>query len=339
MKNILITGGSGFIGTNLVLKLLENRNNNILNIDKFSYSSNLYLQKKSFANLKNMQIDLLNFKKLEKVINTFKPDIIFHLAAETHVDVSLNNPILHFDNNSRATLNLLMILNLAIQNKILNNKFKFIHVGTDEIYGDLDFNSKKSFNENQSLDPNNPYSCSKAAAVMMVKTWHKNFNFPCVITNSVNNFGPFQFTEKFIPRSILLGINNQKIEVYGKGNNIRSWISVQDHIDALIYLSKKGTIGENYNISSGTKFRNLNIAKKIKELLKDKGIVTKVKLVSDRLGHDRQYSINFDKILKLGWKPKCLFEEELANTINWYLNKKNLNYFKNIDHHLKRKGV
>ena len=222
MKKILVTGGSGFIGTNLIIKLLENKDNNILNIDKFSYSSNLYLQKKFYFNLNNINLNLLNFKKLENLIKKFKPNVVFHLAAETHVDVSINNPGIHYDNNTKATLNLLIVLQSALQKGILHKKFKFIHIGTDEIYGDIDFNSKKSFNENQPLNPNNPYSASKAAAVMMVKTWHKNFNFPCIITNSVNNFGTFQFIEKFIPRSIVLGVNNKNIEVYGRGQNIRS---------------------------------------------------------------------------------------------------------------------
>ena len=339
MNKILVTGGLGFIGTNLIIKLLEKHDNNVLNIDKLSYSSNMYLKKNFYSNLNNINLNLLNFKKLENLIKKFKPNIVYHLDAETHVDVSINNPSIHYDNNTKATLNLLIVLQSALQKGILDKKFKFIHIGTDEIYGDLDYNSKKSFDENQPLDPNNPYSASKAAAVMMVKTWHKNFKFPCIITNSVNNFGPFQFIEKFIPRSILLGINNKNIEVYGRGQNIRSWISVQDHVDALIYLSKKAKIGETYNISSGHKLSNLDLAKKIKRILKNKSFDTKVKLVTDRLGHDRQYSINCNKILKLGWKPKTLFDQELANTINWYLEKKNLYNFKNIKHHLTRKGI
>jgi dTDP-glucose 4,6-dehydratase len=188
------------------------------------------------------------------------------------------------------------------------------------------------------LNPNNPYSASKAAAVLMIKTWYKNFNFPCIISNSVNNFGPFQFIEKFIPRSILLSCNNKNLEVYGKGKNIRTWISVHDHVEALIYLSKYGKIGETYNISSKFKLTNLDIAKKIRTILKEKNIYTKIKLVTDRLGHDRQYSINCNKLFKLGWKPKYQFYEKLNKTINWYLNNKNLKFFKNINKHLSRKG-
>lgn len=339
MKRVLVTGGCGFIGTNLINKLLENKIYKIINIDKFSYSSNSYLLKKKSKNLKNIKVDLLDFNKIKKIILNFKPDIVFHLASETHVDTSLTIPLTHYENNVKATLNLLIILNLALNKKILKKNFKFIHSGTDEIFGDLNFNSKKSFNENQPINPNNPYSASKAAAVLIVKTWYKNFEFPCIITNSVNNFGNFQFVEKFIPRSILLGVNKKKIEVYGKGKNIRSWISVKDHTRALIFLSKKGKIGETYNISSNYKFENILIAKKIVKILKKKKINTFIKLVKDRLGHDRQYSINCNKLKKLGWRPIYNFNEELNKTINWYLDKKNYKFFKNIKKNLLRKGI
>ena len=188
-KKILITGGNGFIGTNLIIELLKDKNNKIV------------------------KSDLLNFYKIKNIIFTFKPDLVLHLAAETHVDVSLTNPLSYYDNNIKTTLNLLSILNFALNKKLLSRNFKFVHIGTDEIYGDVCFNSKKTFDENQPLNPNNPYSASKAAGVLIVKTWHKNFNFPCIISNSVNNFGPFQFVEKFIPRSILLSSNNKNIEI------------------------------------------------------------------------------------------------------------------------------
>jgi len=337
-KKILITGGNGFIGTNLIIELLKDKNNKILNFDKFSYCSNSYLLKNKNKNLINIKGNLLNFDKIKKIIFNFKPDLIFHLAAETHVDVSLTNPLSHYDNNVKTTLNLLTIINLALNKKLLKKNFKFIHIGTDEIYGDINFNSEKTFKENQPLNPNNPYSASKAAAVLMVKTWFKNFNLPCIITNSVNNFGPFQFIEKFIPRSILLSKNYNYIEVYGKGKNIRTWISVHDHVDALIYLSKHGKIGETYNISSSFKLTNLNIAKKMQAILKKKNIYAKLKFVTDRLGHDQQYSINANKLIKLGWKPKYQFHQKLNESISWYCNKKNLKFFKNIKQHLLRKG-
>ena len=339
MKKIIITGGNGFIGTNLILALLEDKNNKILNIDKFSYCSNSYLLKNKFTNIKNIKIDLLNFDKIKNIIFTFKPDQVFHLAADTHVDISLTKPLSHYDNNTKATLHLLVILQLALKQKILKNNFKFIHVGTDEIYGDVSFRSNKAFDEHQPLDPNNPYAASKAASVLMVKTWYKNFNFPCIITNCVNNYGTYQFIEKFIPRSIMLAIQQKYIEVYGRGKNIRTWISVKDHVRALIFLAKQGRIGQTYNISSGHKLPNIEIAKKIITILKNKKIKASIKLVQDRLGHDRQYSINANKLRVLGWRPIFNFDEELEKIIDWYKDTNNLKIFKNINKHLLRKGI
>jgi len=308
-------------------------------MDKFSYCSNSYLLKNKFVNLKNIKIDLLNFDKIKNIIFTFKPDLVFHLAADTHVDVSLTKPLSHYDNNAKATLHFLSILQLALKQKILKKKFKFIHVGTDEIYGDVSFRSNKAFDEHQPLDPNNPYAASKAAAVLMVKTWYKNFNFPCIITNSVNNYGTYQFIEKFIPRCIILTIQQKDIEVYGKGKNIRTWISVKDHVRALIFLAKQGRIGQAYNISSGYKLQNIEIAKKIITILKNKNIKANIKLVEDRLGHDRQYSINSNKLRALGWRPIYNFDEELEKMIDWYVDTNNLKIFKNINKHLLRKGI
>ncbi len=338
-KKILITGGNGFIGTNLILALLKDKNNQILNIDKISNSSNSYLIINKFTNAKNIKSDILNFHKIKNIIFTFKPDLVFHLAADTHVDVSLTKPLSHYDNNTKTTLHLLSILRLALQQKILKKNFKFIHVGTDEIYGDVSFRSKKFFNEHQPLNPNNPYAASKAAAVLMVKTWYKNFNFPCIITNCVNNYGTYQFIEKFIPRSIILAMKQKYIEVYGKGKNIRTWISVKDHVRALIFLAKQGRIGQTYNISSGYKLPNIEIAKKIITILKNKKINANIKLVEDRLGHDRQYSINANKLRALGWRPIYNFDEELEKMIDWYGDTNNLKIFKNINKHLLRKGI
>ena len=339
MKKILITGGNGFIGTNLILALLKDKNNQILNIDKISNSSNSYLIINKFKNVKNIKSDILNFDKIKNIIFTFKPDLVFHLAAETHVDISLTKPLSHYDNNTKATLHLLSILQLALKQKILKKNFKFIHIGTDEIYGDVSFGSNKAFNERQPLDPNNPYAASKAAAVLMVKTWYKNFNFPCIISNCVNNYGTYQFIEKFIPRSIILAMKQKYIEVYGKGKNIRTWISVKDHVRALIFLAKQGRIGQTYNISSGYKLPNIEIAKKIITILKNKKIKANIKLVEDRLGHDRQYSINANKLRALGWRPIYNFDEELEKMIDWYGDTNNLKIFKNINKHLLRKGI
>ena len=339
MKKILVTGGNGFIGTNLIIELLRYKKNKVTNIDKLSYCSNSFLLKNKSENFKNIKVDLLNFNLIKKMILTLKPDLVFHLAADTHVDISLTNPLSHYNNNTKATLHLLSILQLALKQKILKKNFKFIHVGTDEIYGDVSFGSKKAFNEHQPLNPNNPYAASKAAAVLMVKTWRKNFNFPCIITNSVNNYGIYQFIEKFIPRSIILGMKKKYIEVYGKGKNIRTWISVKDHVRALIFLAKKGRVGETYNISSSYKLPNIEIAKKIITILRNKKIKANIRLVEDRLGHDQQYSINANKLRELGWRPICNFDQELKKMIDWYGDANNLKIFKNINKHLLRKGI
>jgi dTDP-glucose 4,6-dehydratase len=239
-----------------------------------------------------------------------------------------------------GTLNLLMSVKSYL-NKFKNKykNFRFIHVGTDEIYGDLELNCKKKFNENSNILPNNPYSASKACGVIVARTWFKNFQLPVIITNSVNNFGIFQFPEKFIPRSVLTSLFKKKIEVYGNGKNIRSWIHVDDHVDALILLAKKGKVGENYNISSNFNINNIKLARIIKDILKSKNIITKIYFVKDRLGHDKRYSVDNNKIKKLGWKYNSSISEKFRETVEWYLDKKNLNYFKNLKKEILRKGL
>jgi dTDP-glucose 4,6-dehydratase len=341
MNKIIVTGGLGFIGTNLINRLMENKSNIILNIDKISYCSNLSVNI-NYSNNKNYffkKIDIFNdFADLQKAVIQFKPKTIFHLAAESHVDVSINNSKIFFDTNVNGTLNMLNVTKTYL-NKYSNKNFKFIHVGTDEIYGDLDFNSKKKFHENSSILPNNPYSASKACGVIIARSFFKNFKLPIIVTNSVNNFGKFQFPEKFIPRSILTSVLKGKIEVYGKGKNLRSWIHVDDHVDALILVEKKGKVGETYNISTDVIVSNKKLSKLIKNNLLKRNIRTKILYVRDRLGHDKRYAVNNAKIKKLGWKYNSDFLNKLEWTVNWYLIKNNLNYFKNINKEILRKGL
>jgi dTDP-glucose 4,6-dehydratase len=343
MNKIIVTGGLGFIGTNLINKLMGNKMNIILNIDKITYCSNSSINIRYYknANYNFKKIDLSNnFNLLNKTILNFKPDIIFHLAAESHVDSSLKNSINFFNTNLIGTLNLLISVKKYLNKfKEKNKNFRFIHVGTDEIYGDLELNSKKSFNENSQILPSNPYSASKACGVIVAKTWFRNFKLPVIITNSVNNFGAFQFPEKFIPRSILTSLFKRKIEVYGKGKNIRSWIHVEDHVDALILVAKKGKVGETYNISANFNISNMKLAKYIKSILKTKKIKTKIFLVRDRLGHDKRYSVDNSKIKKLGWQYNSNILEKLKEIVQWYLDRKNLNYFKNLKKEILRKGL
>jgi len=341
MNKIIVTGGLGFVGTNLINKLIKDKNNIILNIDKITYCSNLstninYSKRKNYFFKK---VDLCkNSNLLNKVILEFKPNIIFHLAAESHVDLSLKNSTNFFESNLMGTLNLLMSVKNYLS-KFKNKKFRFVHVGTDEIYGDLELNSKKKFNENSKILPNNPYSASKACGVIVARTWFKNFKLPVIITNSVNNFGIFQFPEKFIPRSILMSVFMKKIEVYGRGKNIRSWIHVDDHVDALILVAKKGKVGETYNISTNFNISNIKLARLIKDILKSKKIKTKILFVKDRMGHDKRYSVDNNKINKLGWRYNSSILENFKKTIEWYLDKKNLNYFNNLQKEILRKGL
>ena len=338
MSKILVTGGSGFIGTNLV-KMLLDLGHSVLNIDKISYCSNKFLTKKfkGVAKYSFKKIDICNHALIQNALLSFKPNYIFHLAAETHVDNSIKNYDIFFKTNLNGTLNLLKsVQNLKKQTNCLK---KIIHVGTDEIYGDLPLNSKKQLNEDSQILPNNPYSASKAAGVLAMYAWYKNFNIPIVISNCVNNFGEFQYPEKFIPRAILTSLTNKNIQVYGKGFNVRSWIYVKDHVNALVELMLKGKVGELYNISTNKKLKNIELAFKLKKVLKKLSINTNIVYVKDRLGHDLQYSISSSKIKKLKINIKSNFDINLNNTIEWYMNRNNLNYFSNLKKNIKRKGI
>ncbi len=324
MKKIIVTGGAGFIGSNLVIDLLKNKFN-VLNIDKLSYAANL-------ANLKSIKInnnysfkkiDICNFKKLKKTIFDYRPEVIFHLAAETHVDNSIKKPTNFIKVNINGTLNILKIIT-EYNSKFINKKIKIIYVSTDEVYGSLE--GKGKFTEFSNLKPNNPYSASKASGQLLVRSWYKTFNIPAIITNCSNNFGKFQHKEKFIPKIIISAINEQDIPIYGNGKNIRDWLFVEDHTDALITILKKGKVGEVYNIGDNNELSNLEIVKKICKLL-DQKINCKyphfelVKFVKDRKGHDFRYAIDSKKLKKLGWKPKFSFDKNLKKTVDWYLQK------------------
>jgi dTDP-glucose 4,6-dehydratase len=312
----------GFIGTNLINKLIKDKNNIILNIDKISYCSNLstninYFKSKNYF-FKRINLST-NSNLLNKVILDFKPNIIFHLAAESHVDLSLKNSINFFDTNLMGTLNLLMSVNNYL-NKFRNKykNFRFIHVGTDEIYGDLKLNSKKKFNENSNILPNNPYSASKASSDHLVRAWTRSFGLKATISNCSNNFGPYQHEEKLIPRMIGLIASGAKPELYGNGANIRDWIHVDDHNDGVWAVIEKGVVGQTYLLGADNQRSNLEV---VRALL---GIMGKpedfIAFIGDRPGHDLRYAIDAsDTEAELGWKPKHgNFEEKLAETVNFY---------------------
>ena len=337
MKKIIVSGGYGFIGSNLI-KYLIKKKYFVINIDKLSYSANKYnlktINKKNYVFYKG---DIGNKYLIYKIIFKYKPNYFFNLAAETHVDRSIDTPKSFIDNNIVSVFNLLETLRKYIKNT--KNKIKLIHISTDEVYGDL-ANTKKRADENFSFKPSSPYAASKASAEHLIKSYIRTYDFPAIISNCSNNYGPNQFPEKLIPKVIFNIINNKPIPVYSKGLNSREWIHVSDHCTALEILAKKGIEGQNYNIGSSISINNIDLVKLIIKLMKRKiGKKAKIVHVKDRPGHDFRYAINSDKFRKqFNWKPKILLNEGISQTIDWYLN--NLEYFKIIKKkHTKRLGL
>ncbi len=328
MNKIVVTGGAGFIGINLVNSLIKKKKYKIFVLDALKYSSNKTDIKKIKKKITFYKLDITNISKLSKILNLIKPDIVFHLAAESHVDRSIDDPSHFINTNINGTYNLLKILN-KYYDKLANKKkmkFKFIHISTDEVFGEL--GTKGKFNETSNYKPNSPYSASKACSDMLVRAWFKTYKFPSIICNCSNNYGPYQHPEKLIPNVILRCINKLPIEIYGKGNNKRDWLFVEDHINALYKVMLNGVSGDIYTIGTGKEFTNLYVVNKIIKLLKVNKIFLKkfgkfdsnLTFVKDRLGHDFRYSIDSSKIKKkLRWYPMINFDKGLVKTINWYL--------------------
>ena len=321
MKKIVVTGGSGFIGSNLI-KFLLKKKYFVINIDKLSYSANSY-NVKDLLDHKNyifFKIDLNNRKKIIYILNKYKPDAIFNLAAESHVDRSIDKPENFIKSNFLGVYNLLeSILFYKKKNK---RKIKLIHVSTDEVYGDL---IKGRANEKFPYNPSSPYSATKAAADHLIKSYIRTYKVSAIITNCCNNYGPNQFPEKLIPKLIFNIINNKPLPIYGRGKNSREWIHVQDHCEALLLIFLKGKLGESYNIGSGQNFKNIDIAKILLKIAKRKslkiGKKVKIKYVKDRPGHDFRYAINKSKVFKeIKWKSKISLNLGLLKTYNWYKN-------------------
>ena len=325
MQNIIVTGGLGFIGSNLIQLLIKN-NYYVINIDKVSYSSNFYNTKElGDKNYKFIKCDINNKKKIRKILKKFRPNGIFNLAAETHVDRSIDSPDSFIKSNILGTYNLLEEFKYYYKR---NNKTKLIHISTDEVYGDVLVGRSS---EKYSYKPSSPYAASKASSDHLVYSYVRTFNIPAIITNCSNNYGPKQHPEKLIPKLIYNIINNKKLPIYGKGRNSREWIYVLDHCEALIKVFKYGKNGQFYNIGSNKNLVNLDICKKLLIIAKKKikvGPKVKISFVKDRPGHDFRYALNSNKIKKLKWKPKTNIQLGLKKTFEWYL--KNSNYYKSI---------
>jgi len=327
MKKIIVTGGLGFIGSNLI-ELLLKKKYSIINIDKVTYSSNYYNTQEFLksSNYMFIKCDLNNKSKLSKIIFKYKPICIFNLAAETHVDRSIDRPENFIQSNILGVFNLLEIFREYSKNK---KKTRLIHISTDEVYGDI---LKGRSHEEYPYKPSSPYAASKAASDHLVSSYVRTYKIPAIVTNCSNNYGPKQHPEKLIPKLIYNILNNKSLPIYGNGKNSREWIYVEDHCEALLKVFQKGKIGEFYNIGSNKNLDNLEICKFLIKIAKQEikiGRNVKIEFVKDRPGHDVRYALDSKKILtKLGWKSKMNFEKGLEKTFLWYL--KNDKYYKLI---------
>jgi dTDP-glucose 4,6-dehydratase len=326
MEKIIVTGGLGFIGSNLI-NILKNKYF-IINIDKITYASNFKNIDPDIKNYKFYKQDINNKIFIKNILKKYNPSIIFNLAAETHVDRSIDGPKKFIESNILGVFNLLESI------KDYKKKIKLIHISTDEVYGDIKKNHKSK--EEDRYNPSSPYAASKASGDLLIKSYIRTYKIPAIITNCCNNFGPNQYPEKLIPTIIYNILNQRPIPIYGKGENVREWIFVKDHCNALIKISEKGIIGENYNIGSETILSNVEIAKKIisnfKKITYNNNIKTIINLVKDRPGHDLRYCLDSSKIKnKLKWKCDNNFDQKINETIKWYINKFRINYFKNKD--------
>ena len=328
---VLVTGGAGFIGSAVVRHIIKNTQDEVLNIDKLTYAGNL----ESLAEVDQdpkyqfAQIDICDAEALTQAFLTFQPNLIMHLAAESHVDRSIDGPAEFITTNIVGTYTLLEVARKywTQLNEQEKQQFRFHHISTDEVYGDLD-GTDDLFTETTSYAPSSPYSASKASSDHLVRAWHRTYNFPVIVTNCSNNYGPYHFPEKLIPLVILNALDGKPLPVYGKGNQIRDWLYVEDHARALYKVVTEGEIGETYNIGGHNEKQNIEVVKTICKILdelkpqaNDEAYDKLITFVKDRPGHDLRYAIDASKIAnELGWKPKETFETGIRKTVEWYLN-------------------
>jgi len=326
MKKIIVTGGLGFIGSNLIGLLLK-KNFFVINLDKITYSSNFY-NTKNFTKHKNYKFIKcdINNKKILQILQKYKPSCLFNLAAETHVDRSIDDPRSFINSNINGVYNLLECFKKF---HLKYKKTRLVHISTDEVYGDV---LKGRSNEKYSYKPSSPYAASKAASDHLVYSYVRTYNLPAIVTNCSNNYGPKQHPEKLIPKLIYNIFNNKNLPIYGDGKNSREWIYVTDHCLALIEIYKKGKIGEFYNIGSNKNLNNIEVCKTLLDIAKknmNNNCKSKIVFVKDRPGHDLRYALDSNKIKKnLKWKPKTSFKKGILDTFNWYLDNKS--YYKSL---------
>ena len=328
---ILVTGGAGFIGSAVIRHIIHNTDDEVLNVDKLTYAGNLESLKEIDQNPRYtfQQIDICDKEALEKAFNSFQPNLVMHLAAESHVDRSIDGPAEFINTNIVGTYHLLEAARQYWQNldDLDKQQFKFHHISTDEVYGDLE-GTTDLFTEDTPYAPSSPYSASKASSDHLVRAWHRTYGFPILITNCSNNYGPYHFPEKLIPLVILNALDGKALPIYGKGNQIRDWLYVEDHARALYKVVTEGKIGETYNIGGHNEKQNIEVVKTICHILdglkpQENGqpYESLITFVKDRPGHDLRYAINASKIAnELNWTPTETFDSGIRKTIEWYLN-------------------
>ena len=326
---LLITGGAGFIGSTLIKYIIKETDHSVLNLDNLTYASNLNAIEEVSSDDRYVfrKADICDKLELKKVFSEYKPDKIMHLAAESHVDRSIDGPSQFIQTNIIGTYNLLEVARTYWEelDKFKKQDFIFHHISTDEVFGDLD-PIDHPFTELSSYKPSSPYSASKASSDHLVKSWNRTFGLPVILSNCSNNYGPFQNAEKFIPLTITNALKSKEIPVYGDGLQIRDWLFVNDHARALYLILTKGTEGESYNVGGGNEIKNIDVVNKILNLL-EKLVPNKknkyerfITFVKDRPGHDRRYAIDSSKMKKeFNWTPSETFESGLTKTVKWYL--------------------